>query len=167
MFNMKPAGARNRFQPAGWGSNSEFEHSFGGKLRWLIRLQTALGSECCLPNNRVAGSAPAYRIDSRRPRPTARTPVTGNADRSRKMGLGNGCLLWFPVYTPIQRSWGLWPFTEGWEAARLFLLFFSSSSSSFFLLFFSFSLLFSFSTELGMVIFHGSCQAYYFCCFCF
>ena len=54
--------------------------------------------------------------------PTARTPVTGNADRSRKMGLGNGCLLWFPVYTPIQSSW---PFTEGWEAAKVQHFFFS------------------------------------------
>ena len=25
--------------------------------------------------------------------------------------------------TPIQRSWDLWPFTEGWEAARLFFPF--------------------------------------------
>ena len=49
-----------------------------------------LGSECCLPNNRVAGSAPAYRIDSRRPRPTDRTPVTRNADRSRKSVAGQG-----------------------------------------------------------------------------
>ena len=45
-----------------------------------------LSNLCCLPNNRVAGSAPAYRIDSRRPRPTVRTPVTGNADRKTVAG---------------------------------------------------------------------------------
>ena len=27
---------------AGWGLNIEFEHGFGGKLRWLIRLQTGI-----------------------------------------------------------------------------------------------------------------------------
>jgi len=31
--------------------------------------------------------------------------------------LGNS-LLWFP---PIQHSWGLWPFMEGWEAVSFFL----------------------------------------------
>jgi len=35
-------GARNPFQPAGPGLNIEFEHGFGGKLRWLIRLQTGI-----------------------------------------------------------------------------------------------------------------------------
>ena len=36
--------ARLRAQPvpAGWGLNIEFEHGFGGKLRWLIRLQTGI-----------------------------------------------------------------------------------------------------------------------------
>jgi len=49
-----------RAQPvsSGWGLNIEFEHGFGGKLKLLIWG----GSERCLPYNRVAGSAPAYRI---------------------------------------------------------------------------------------------------------
>ena len=46
--------------------------------------------------------------------------------KAKRTVLGNRCLLWFPV-TSIQRSWGLWPFMEGWEAVRLF----SSSSYSF------------------------------------
>jgi len=41
------------FSPLGWGSNIEFEHSFGGKSRWHIRLQTRV-LNICLPNNRVA-----------------------------------------------------------------------------------------------------------------
>ena len=97
-------GKHHLLQPAGaQGLNIEFEHSFGGKLRWLIRLQT--GIWMLPPHNRFLTTPP-----------TARTPVTGNADWS----LGNRCLLWFPVYTPIQRSWGLWPFTEGWEAVGCF-----------------------------------------------
>jgi len=27
---------------SGWGLNIEFERGFGGKLRWLIRLQTGI-----------------------------------------------------------------------------------------------------------------------------
>ena len=41
--------------------------------------------------------------------------------KAKRTVLGNRCLLWFSV-TSIQRSWGLWPFMEGWEAVRLFLL---------------------------------------------
>ena len=49
--NCDSAGARSRFQPAcarnnlsrlGRDLNIEFEHGFGGKLRWLIRLQTGI-----------------------------------------------------------------------------------------------------------------------------
>ena len=93
----------------------------------------------CLPNNRVRVWPAPYTFDSWLPGLAARTPVTGNADRSRKDGSGQRVhLLWFPV-TPIQHSWGLWPFTEGWEAAR-FDIFFSSFFffQFFFLFFFSF-----------------------------
>jgi len=50
---------------ASWGLNIEFEQNFGGKLRWLIHCR--LGSECCLPNNQVTGSAPTYGINSWQP----------------------------------------------------------------------------------------------------
>jgi len=43
MYNYVHAGARHLIQPAGGtGLNIEFEHGFGGKLRWLIRLQTGI-----------------------------------------------------------------------------------------------------------------------------
>ena len=74
---------------AGWGLNIEFEPSFGGKSRWRVRLQTGV-LNICLPNNRVRVWATPYTFDSRLPGPAARKPVTGNADRSRKMRLGNG-----------------------------------------------------------------------------
>ena len=45
--------------PAGWGLNIEFEHSVGGKLRWLIRLWDLNVASPIIE----AGSAPAYRID--------------------------------------------------------------------------------------------------------
>ena len=73
----------------------------------------------------------------------------GNADRSRKDGSGQRvCLLWFPL-APIQRSWGLWPLTEGWEAVGFFLFRLSLSLSlslfNFFILIFFFPLSPSFS----------------------
>jgi len=39
MFYVRPAGAR---PVSAQGLNIEFEHGFGGKLRWLIRLQTGI-----------------------------------------------------------------------------------------------------------------------------
>ena len=79
--------AHDRAPPvsAGWGSNIEFERSFGGKSRWRVRLQTGV-LNICLPNNRVGVWAAPYTYRFSTTPPTARTPVTGNADRSRKVG---------------------------------------------------------------------------------
>ena len=88
---------------ASWGLN--IEHSFGGKLTHLIHCMRRLRSECCLPNNRVRGlGSNIYRMifDNLA---HAKTPITSNADQSPKMRLGNGCLLWFWLCTPIQHSW--------------------------------------------------------------
>ena len=45
---------------AGWGLNIEFEHGFGGKSRWRVRLQTGV-LNICLPKNRVGVWAAPYR----------------------------------------------------------------------------------------------------------
>ena len=76
---------------------------------------------------------------------------------AKRTVLGNRCLLWFPV-VPIQCSWGLWPFTEGWKAVGCF--FFSSIFLPlFFFLFFSFS----FSTFPGVCLtFHRGMGGWFF-----
>ena len=74
----------------------------------------------CLPSNRVGVWAAPYTYRFSTTPPTVRTPVTGNADQSQKDGSRQRVrLLWFPVAL-TQRSWGLWPFTEGWEAVAFF-----------------------------------------------
>ena len=72
---------RGRTQPvpAGWGLNIKFEHSFGGKSRWRVRLQTG-GLNICLPNNRVGVWVAPYTYRFSTTPPTVRTPVTGNAE---------------------------------------------------------------------------------------
>ena len=75
-------------------------------------------------------------------KPTKKTVMQTKAERTV---LGNRCLLWFPV-VPIQCSWGLWPFTEGWEAVGCFFFLSSVFLPLFFFLFFFF---FHFSRSLS------------------
>ena len=89
-----------------------------------------------LNNNRVAGSAPAYRIDSRQPRPTDRMPVTSNADRSRKSVAGQQVSPVIPS-AHLFNAPGVSDFHGGMGGCRLFL-FVCLFVSSFF--FFSLSL---------------------------
>jgi len=95
---------RHPLQPTGWGLNIEFEpiFIFGGTLRWLIHLQT--GIWILSPQLSSCGFSTCVQNWLLTTWLTARTLVTSNEDWSRKMGLGNRCLLWFPVYTPIQCS---------------------------------------------------------------
>ena len=110
---------------------------------WDGSFACRLGSECCLPNNRVAGSAPAYRIDSRRPRPTDRTPVTGNADRSWKSVAGQRVSPVIPS-ARLSNAPGVSDLSRwvGWLLAVIFffllLLFLLLSLFFFFSFFFSF-----------------------------
>ena len=55
-----------------------------------------------------------------------RTPPTTRTHRSQKTMLRNRLASCDSECASIQRSWGLWPFMKGWEAARLafFFLFF-------------------------------------------
>ena len=97
----------------------------------------------CLPKNQARVWPALYTFDSWLPGLAARMLVTGNADQSWKDGSGQQVgLLWFPV-TPIQRSWGLWPFTEGWEAARFDFFFLSSLFCCYVFFFFLFQIFFS------------------------
>jgi len=80
-------------------------------------------------------------------RPTARTPVTGNADQSRNMGLGNGCFLHVSSTPGVS--------TEGWEAARHFFpLFLSFLFFPFFVFPFFPFVFFFFFTFSSRVLFH-------------
>jgi len=109
-----------------WGLAIEFECNFGV----VSSLQTGV-LNICLPNNRVRVWAAPYTYQFLMTWPTARMSVTGDADWSRRDISGQRVrLLWFPV-VPIQCSWGLWPFMEGWDASRLFSSSFSSSFSGF------------------------------------
>ena len=105
----------------GRSSRLGFKHGFGGKSRWRVRLQTAvLGFWTFGPLRTL------YRFLTTPP--TAKTPVTGKDGSGQRVRL-----LWFPV-APIQRSWVLWPFTEGWEAVGCFLFCFVFLLLLFFLL---------------------------------
>ena len=101
---------------------------------WDGSLACRQGSECCLPNNRVAGSPPAYRIDSQRPRPTAWTPVTGNALKP-KDGTGQRVS---PVIPSVHAYPVLLVSDLTQRNGRLLGCSFSFSSSSFFFFFFFF-----------------------------
>ena len=117
----------------------------------------------CLPKNQARVWPALYTFDSWLPGLAARMLVTGNADQSWKDGSGQQVgLLWFPV-TPIQRSWGLWPFTEGWEAARFDFFFLSSLFCCYvFCFFFCFRFFFlqAFFSFLSLQLFVSFCSPF-------
>ena len=88
-----------------------FKYWIWTQFWWEVEVACLLadwGSEYLPPNNRVGGWAILYTYRFLMTRPTARMPVTGNADQSRKDSSRQRVRLrWFPV-VPILCSWGLW-----------------------------------------------------------